>query len=1500
METAPSRITSVEFGVFSAQAAKTLSVLELTERNLYDISKPNRPPAEFGALDRRLGVADKTAVCATCNEGIQQCVGHFGVVRLVLPVFHIGYFRLMVTVLQNICKTCSRVMVPEPVRRKYLKRLRTPYLDDVQRKEILKSLNTLCKKTALCPWCGAPNGPIRKVGALKLTHERFKKKKEPTPEQLAFQRSFDASVALDPTLKTHVGKAHQDLNPLVVHQLFSKILDQDCEVLGLDPQSGRPELFLWNALPVPPSCIRPSVGGDAVSTEDDLTVLVSEIVEVNAKIQAILNEGIPVTHLVDHWDFLQLQCAMYITSDLPGVPTHLQNNLQKIKKGFCQRLKGKHGRFRGNLSGKRVDFSGRTVISPDPNLRIDQVAVPERVAKVLTYPERVTKHNIERMRERVLNGTEKHPGATYVTTTTGVKKFLKYVNRKQVVKDLRIGDLVDRHLEDGDIVLFNRQPSLHKLSIMSHFAKIRPWRTFRFNECVCNPYNADFDGDEMNMHVPQNEEARAEAMQLMGVKNNLVTPRNGEPLIAATQDFITASYLLTRRNQLYDRSQFTQICCYMNLPPDRIDLPPPCIVKPLALWSGKQIYSLLLKPNDAGPIRVNLATKSRQFDRNILKTPNLVGMPHDGSFCPNEGFLTVFNSQIMSGVVDKAIIGDGNKNSLLYVVLRDFGAEAAAACMNRIAALSARWLANQGFSIGIDDVQPGRTLTKQKELTVQKGYDDCDEMISASKAGRLQNQAGCNQEQTLEAKLSGILSKIRDDVGQVCFNELNPYNAPMTMALCGSKGSKINVSQMVACVGQQIVSGSRIPNGFIDRSLPHFPKNSKIPPAKGFVRNSFYTGLSPPEFFFHAAGGREGLVDTAVKSDTAETGYMQRRLMKALEDLTMHYDQSVRNSVGSVIQFQYGDDGLDPACIEGDQQPVAFTRAFAHAQAVCPPPPLRDVRAARAPSAALRPHEIRTYFADRLASEEGAAFSTEFASGLTQFVETELVERLARARVAVGLPPRDTAPADGAIESDDDTAAADNDDADDDDAAAMATALQITTAQCATFWTLCQRKYQRALMEAGTAVGAIGAQSIGEPGTQMTLKTFHFAGVASMNVTLGVPRIKEIINASAKISTPIINATLEAASGVYLKRPKQLVEASARVVKGRIEATYLHDVIASIRTIMDAEGCFLHLCIDLPTIRKLQLDVTLESIKASICADRKIKITPGGLTTVGRSTIRVSAAHVTVRKARSAAGAAAPAVGGGGDDGGNMYTVLQNLKQQLPKVLIHGYASVNRAVVNDEHAEHRFNLLVEGYGLREIMGIEGVDGVRTYTNHVLECTKTIGIEAGRNTIIHEILYTMEKHGMTIDRRHVMLLADLMTFKGEVLGITRFGIAKMKDSVLMLASFEKTTDHLFEASFYGKTDPIQGVSECIIMGIPMSLGTGLFQLLQRCDDPLPGGLVGGPGGTLNAQTLATLPPQSLAPGLVGTSQTARVTAILPPGPRLLFETAAHERPTVVAA
>lgn len=1309
-------------------------------------------------------------MCETCGGKLAECAGHFGDIKLALPVFHIGFFKAAIQVLQDVCKQCARLLVADEERAELLRRLRAPKLDSLQRLAVVKAAHDRCRKTTVCPHCREANGFVRKVGIMKIVHEKYRtSSNKKSADSEAFRATFGNAVTANPEIKIHLGKAQEDINPLTAHSLFSRITEEDCEVLGLDPSKAHPRNFIWTMIPVPPACIRPSVAMSVEngSNEDDLTVKLSEIVYTNLIIKDALEKGQPVHMVMEDWDFLQLQCAMYINSELPGIANALQITGKPIR-GLCQRLKGKMGRFRGNLSGKRVDFSSRTVISPDPNLAIDQIGVPVYVAKTLTYPEVVTRFNIEPLRQAVLNGPDVHPGANFLQSegTAGLKRYLRFGDRKKIARDIRLGDIVERHLRDGDVVLFNRQPSLHKLSIMAHFAVVRPWRTFRFNECACTPYNADFDGDEMNLHLPQTEEARAEAIHLMGLKHNLVTPRNGQPLIAAMQDFITAAHLITNREVFMDRGDFAQCCMMMCDAKVHVDLPAPTILRPVVRWTGKQVISTLICPNRESPVLVNLELKTRT----ITKVPDGIAL----EMCPNDGYLVIRNSELICGTLDKSSVGGDSKGSIFYVLMRDYGVDCSIVCMSRLAKLCARWLGNRGFSIGINDVQPGLALRQQKEALVQKGYVDCDQNINEFKLGKLQSQPGCTAEQTLEAVISGILSKIRDDVGQICLQELSRHNAPLIMQWCGSKGSKINVSQMVACVGQQIISGSRIPDGFEDRSLPHFSKHSKIPAAKGFVKNSFYSGLAPTEFFFHAVSGREGLVDTAVK--TAETGYMQRRLMKALEDLSTHYDMSVRNSTGGIVQFCYGDDGLDPTSMEGDGAPVNFVRNLMHARALIIP---------STDMTSLDVEAVRRQLDGRLASLDFSQCSEAFRASLREFVDKQVVRRIE------SITSRYAHHTQGKLIVD--------------------RLTNLSSSQLDKFLSICLAKYLRARMEPGTAVGALGAQSIGEPGTQMTLKTFHFAGVASMNVTLGVPRIKEIINAAKIISTPIITAQLANAGSL----------ASARIIKGRIEKTLLGDIAEFIEEVYHPSGSYLNLKLDLKAIQALQLEIDVYSVQRAITKAPKLKLSDQQLFVSYPDRIRV---HLPNGKKA----AAEPA---------STYFVLQQMKRQLPGIVVKGITTVNRAVINDVKGNgSMYNLLVEGYGLRQVMTTEGVVGVQTTSNHVMEVQSVLGIEAARQTIANEIQYTMSKHGMTIDNRHVILLADIMSFRGEVLGITRFGISKMKDSVLMLASFEKTTDHLFDAARFGKRDEIDGVSECIIMGIPMPIGTGLFKVLQKVDRP----------------------------------------------------------------
>uniref|UniRef100_A0A0N4Z3L6 DNA-directed RNA polymerase subunit n=1 Tax=Parastrongyloides trichosuri TaxID=131310 RepID=A0A0N4Z3L6_PARTI len=1372
------RVTGVKFNTGDPETIRKIAHIPIFNNKLYDDSAGKWAPAQYGPLDTRLGTFQKSVNCETCKKNITDCVGHFGFLDLELPVFHVGFFRLTIQMLQCICKNCSNLLMSDEQKDIFLRQVKNPNLDYLQRKGLHKRIVELSKKITLCTSCGYKNGVVKKaVGAvLKIAHG--------DPIDLSKNDDFAVCVNENKELAAMLPNVKFDLlDPMKVYNILTKIKVQDYPLL-LVRAGGTvhsPKDVIVNRIIVPPVCIRPSVISDVKSgsTEDDLTMKLTEIMLINEVIRKHMCDGAPMKLIAETWDHLQVQCALYINSELSGLPAEMQP--KKVTRGFAQRLKGKHGRFRGNLSGKRVDFSGRTVISPDPNLKIDQVGVPIHVAKVLTFPEMVTTSNIEKMRILVKNGESKHPGANHlIEGRSGMKKFLKYGDRDKIAMNLKPGDIVERHLDDDDIVLFNRQPSLHKISIMSHRAKVVPGRTFRFNECACTPYNADFDGDEMNLHLPQTYEAKAEAATLMGVKYNLITPRSGEPLIAAIQDFITGAYLLTHKDTFLPRSEVQRFAASLiditsfkdyngRRGTKRIVIPPPAIRKPVELWTGKQLVELLIK-DDFVDVKLNLKTKNKSYVK-------------DEEFCPKDSYVIIRNNQLLCGVLDKVLVGSGSKSNIFYILMRDFGEDVAINAMWKLSRIAPVFLSNRGFSIGIGDVTPSKNLLEDKTKLLNEGYSKCDQYIKDLKENKLKAQPGCTPYETLEALILKELSSIRDHAGQACLRNLSKHNAPLTMAISGSKGSFINISQMIACVGQQAISGNRPPDGFENRSLPHFERNQKTPDAKGFVGNSFYSGLTPTEFFFHTMAGREGLVDTAVK--TAETGYMQRRLVKCLEDLCAAYDDTVRSSTGDIVQFKFGEDLLDPAMMESkDGSMVDFEHCLDHVKNTTP---LTD-----------DPLQYESY--DKVME----TFITEADKSIKrpehQYFKKKFVEfiekRLSKHKYLYEKPWKCSKHQDK------------NNDCKKCDVLTfikinLLRSFGMSKTECINMVKLCSMKLHRAITEPGTAVGAIAATSIGEPSTQMTLKTFHFAGVASMNITQGVPRIKEIINAVKSISTPIITVTLT----------NDKDEKLARRVKSRIEKTTLGEVAAYIEEYITSDNCFVIVKVMPSRIRLLQLEITMDSIISSICgAKLPVSVKSNNVRVLGKSILMIEAPETKNIPANLA---------------------VQYLKNTLKDVVIKGLPNVSRCVIHaDEKKGDSYKLLVEGTDFREVLATPEVDGRYTNFNNALYVADVLGIEAARTCIINEILSTMESHGIGLDRRHVMLLADLMTYRGEVLGITRNGLVKMKESVLLLASFEKTTDHLFEAAFFGQEDKINGVSECIIMGAPITIGTGLFKLLYK--------------------------------------------------------------------
>ncbi|RLG78390.1 MAG: DNA-directed RNA polymerase subunit A' [Thermoprotei archaeon] len=850
-------IGGIKFGILSPDMIRKMSATAIVTSEVYD---ENGLPVEGGVMDPRLGVIEPGQKCATCGNTLARCPGHFGHLELARPVIHIGFVRHIYDLLRATCRRCGRLKIPDEEIDRYLdlyNRLKDKW------PQLASSLTDFVKRKAIkameCPHCG---------------EKQFKIRLE------------------KPTTFIEEGPLGR-LWPTKVREWLERIPDRDLRVLGYDPEFARPEWMVITVLPVPPIAVRPSILLETgIRSEDDLTHKLVDIIRTNEKLRESINSGAPEVIVEDLWELLQYHITTYIDNEVPGVPPAKRRSGMPLRT-LAQRLKGKEGRFRGNLSGKRVDFSARTVISPDPNLSINEVGVPIEVAMILTVPERVTPWNIDELRKYVLNGPYRYPGANYIIDNTGRRIDLRFIkDLKAIAESLKPGYIVERHLINGDIVLFNRQPSLHRMSIMAHIVRVLPGRTFRLHLAVCPPYNADFDGDEMNLHVPQTIEARAEAKILLLVQEHILSPRYGGPIIGGIQDYSSGAYLLSSKVTLLTKDQVSDLLASINYSGE---IPEPAVLSPIKAWSGKQIISLLL-PED-----FNFSKEAKISSGNLKCTDEE---------CFWDSYLVVKRGKLLLGVLDKAAIGAQQPESLLHFLVREYGTSFGKEFMDKAFKLFLRFIEMRGFTMSIVDIMIPEEAYKEIEEVIVKVRKEIEHLIQLYKEGKLEPTPGRTLRESLEIKILEVLSRARDEAGERATKYLDPFNNVFIMAKTGARGSTLNITQMAAMLGQQSVRGQRIHRGYRGRTLPHFKRGDIGPEARGFVSGSFVKGLSPIEMFFHAAGGREGLVDTAVR--TSQSGYMQRRLINALQDLRVEYDGTVRSVYGHLIQFRYGEDGIDP------------------------------------------------------------------------------------------------------------------------------------------------------------------------------------------------------------------------------------------------------------------------------------------------------------------------------------------------------------------------------------------------------------------------------------------------------------------------------------------------------------------------------------------------------------------------------------------------------------
>jgi len=853
-------ISAIKFGLLSPDTIRKISVTAIVIPETYD---EEGMPIRGGLMDRRLGTVEPGVRCETCGNPPGTCPGHFGHIELARPVIHPEFARNIHILLRATCRSCGRLLLPdEEIEKARLKIKQYEKYWTTLKHRYVESIAKKAMKSTSCPHCGAPQFKIK------------------------FEKPY--------TFYEERDGVSSRLRPNEVRERLERIPDSDLEVLGIDPKEARPEWMVLTVLPVVPITVRPSITLETgMRSEDDLTHKLVDILRINQRLKESIEVGAPPLIIDDLWELLQYHVATYFDNELPGIPPARHRSGRPLRT-LAQRLKGKEGRFRGSLAGKRVDFSARTVISPDPNISINEVGVPIDIAKILVVPEKVTEWNVEELRKLVRNGPFVHPGANYIVRPDGGRVDLRYVkDRAAIAEALMPGYIVERHLRDGDIVLFNRQPSLHRMSIMAHKVRVLPYKTFRLNLLVCTPYNADFDGDEMNLHVPQTEEARAEARALMLVQEQILSPRYGGPIIGAIHDYITGAYLLTRKDTLLDKKTALKL---LYLAGYKGELPEPAVIKPRRYWTGKQLVSIFL-PKDLNYIgKAAVAGSASKCDEEE---------------CENDGYVLVWNGELLTGVLDKNSIVAQKPETLLHEIVKEYGSDKAREIMDGMFKMFIDYLDLHGFTIGLDTLDIPEEALKDIKEVLEEGERKVYELIEKAKRGELEALPGKTLEESLEAKIMEILSRARDHAGEIASQYLGMSNHAVIMARTGARANMLNITQMTAVLGQQAVRGERVKRGYTNRTLPHFKQGDLGPKARGFVNNNFKRGLSPIEFFFHAMAGREGLVDTAVR--TAQSGYMYRRLANALQDFYVAYDGSVRSSEVFIIQPRYGEDGIDPS-----------------------------------------------------------------------------------------------------------------------------------------------------------------------------------------------------------------------------------------------------------------------------------------------------------------------------------------------------------------------------------------------------------------------------------------------------------------------------------------------------------------------------------------------------------------------------------------------------------
>ncbi|KAH3683394.1 hypothetical protein WICPIJ_005613 [Wickerhamomyces pijperi] len=1308
------------------------------------------------------------------------------------------------------------------------------------------------------------------------------------------------------------------------------------------------DMFFLSAVVVPPTRFRmPSKLGDEIH-ENSQNELLSHVLntsllirDLNEQMSSIDKDKLTVDERKIIFNRL-MNAFVTIQNDVNAYIDSTKNSnaqtARTLPPGIKQALEKKEGLFRKHMMGKRVNYAARSVISPDPNIETNEIGVPPVFAVKLTYPEPVTAHNAAELRQAVINGPDKWPGAIQIQNEDGTLVSLIGMTldqRKALANQLLtpsgnashvLNKKVYRHIKNNDMVIMNRQPTLHKASMMGHRVRVLPGeKTLRLHYANTNAYNADFDGDEMNMHFPQNENAKSEAYNLANTDSQYLTPTSGSPLRGLIQDHISAGVWITNKDSFFNREEYQQYV-YGCVRPEhghssraKLITLPPAIYKPQPLWTGKQIITtVLLNITPVDMPGLNLHSKNKIKNEYWGKGSK-----------ENEVFFK--DGALLCGILDKSQYGSA-EYGLVHSLHEVYGPTVAGKALSVLGRLFTNYIQNTAFTCGMDDlrltsegnqwrneilltsVDVGRlAATEVTNLDSSTQTNDPEFLKRLEEVYRDDNKSGILDAVT-QSKVNAITSQVVSKCVPGGTMKRFPYNSMQAMALSGAKGSNVNVSQIMCLLGQQALEGRRVPVMVSGKTLPSFKAYETDARAGGYIKQRFYSGIRPQEYYFHCMAGREGLIDTAVK--TSRSGYLQRCLTKQLEGVHVSYDNSVRNSDGSLIQFLYGGDAID---VTKDSHMGQFKFCLDNYDAL------------------LKKYDPASLI-DHLDTESAAKYSKKVKKALKKNRNLPHYEQSIKYDPTLSLynPAKHLGSVSEKFEDkldsfiDENPALFDKKTADVNDKK---------------FKVLMQLKYMRSLINPGESVGIIASQSIGEPSTQMTLNTFHFAGHGAANVTLGIPRMREIImTASASIKTP--QMTLPILDEVNDEQADAFCRSVAKVVFSElVDYVTVTETSGSSGTrayeinfkFFDGQQYY-----DEYDVSKEHLEQTittkfLASLEAAITKELRKQKKPNSesLPEVGKAVAKSktdfaaqerAAANSkndgdddnddgeqedasktkqsvsydepddeeveTMRRAeksdddedmdsdsdsssdsdsedddeeetntnsrftdlsKSAKDRQSAVLGAHNlitrfnfDDSNGSWCHFQleldsNTQKLLMvnivedvcrKVVVKEVPNIGRCLHPQPDNTGKRILTTEGVNFKAMWEHNDFINVNNITsNDVAAVLRSYGVEAARNTIVNEIQNVFGTYAITVSRRHLDLIGDMMTREGTYLAFNRQGIDSSSSSFMKM-SYETTCQFLTKAVLDNDREELESPSARIVLGKLSGVGTGSFDLLAK--------------------------------------------------------------------